>query len=144
MFTGELTMCPAYEEYQQNNVISYTEHIPQKKIGLTAQTGIYFVYLRDIICCKAEGNYTLIYLNDRDKAEIVSRTLKEFDEALRPYNFFRIHRSYLINLEHIREYLRYTENSEGDGGVVVMDNALNIPVSRDRKKLLLERISRPF
>lgn len=144
MFTSEITMCPAYKEYQQNNVINYEAQIQQKKIGLTAQSGIYFVYLRDIVCCKAEGNYTLIYLNDRDKVEIVSRTLKEFDEALTPYNFFRIHRSYLINLEHIREYLRYAGSHEGDGGVVVMDNALNIPVSRDRKKVLLERISRPF
>ena len=137
-------MCYAGEEFPQGKVMSYTPHLPQKKIGLTVQSGMYFVYLSEIVCCKAEGNYTLIYLKNRDKVEIVCRTLKEFEQALGPYNFFRVHRSYLINLEHIREYQRCTENNEGDGGVIIMDNALNIPVSRDRKKTLLERISRPF
>ncbi len=104
------------------------------------------MYLSDIICCKAEGNYSLVYLRDGNKVEIVSKTLKEYEISLSPYNFFRIHRSYLINLEHICQYSRGNSSniSDGDGGVVIMDNNLSIPVSRDKKRLLLERISHPF
>ena len=144
MLTNELTTYPYHEGYTDSYSENYTENAIRKKIGLAAQSGISFVYLSDIICCKAEGNYCMVYLKSDNKVEIISKTLKEFEISLSPYNFFRIHRSYLINLEHIREYLRYNNNSDGDGGVVIMDNDLNIPVSRDKKRHLLDRISHPF
>jgi len=117
-----------------------------KKIGLPTQSGINFVHIKNIVMCKAEGNYSIIYLSDRQHQEIVSRTLKEFEDMLSEFNFFRVHRSYLINLEHVKEYSRTNQSSDydGDGGSVIMMNSLHVPVSRDRRKHLLERFSRPF
>lgn len=117
-----------------------------KKIGLPTQNGINFVPIKEIIICKAEGNYSLIYLAGKKHQEIVSRTLKEFEDMLREFNFFRVHRSYLVNLDHIREYSRTNQSPEydGDGGSISMNNNLHVPVSRDRRKYLLERFSKPF
>lgn len=117
-----------------------------KKIGLSTQSGINFVLIKDIIMCKAEGNYSVIYLADKQHQEIVSRTLKEFEDMLTEFNFFRVHRTYLINLDHIKEYNRTNQSSDydGDGGSVIMKNNSHVPVSRDRRKRLLERFSKPF
>lgn len=117
-----------------------------KKVGLSTQNGINFVLIKDIVMCKAEGNYSVIYLSGKNQQEIVSRTLKEFEDMLTEYNFFRVHRSYLINLDHIKEYNRTNQSSDydGDGGSVIMNNNSHIPVSRDRRKHLLERFSKPF
>lgn len=117
-----------------------------RKIGLPTQNGINFVPIKDIIMCKAEGNYSIIYLIGRQHQEIVSKTLKEFEDMLKDFNFFRVHRSYLVNLNHIKEYSRTNQSADydGDGGSVVMVNNAHIPVSRDKRKYLLDRFSRPF
>jgi len=116
------------------------------KIGLPTQSGINFVLIKDIVMCKADGNYSLIFLKGQKNQEIVSRTLKEFDDMLSEYKFFRVHRSYLINLNHILEYSRTNQSPDydGDGGSVVMNNGKQVPVSRDKRKYLLERFSKPF
>jgi len=118
----------------------------QKKIGLPTQTGINFVIIEDILICRAEGNYSIIYLASNNSKEIITRTLKEFEELLSDYNFFRVHRSYLINLSHIKEYSRTNQSPDfdGDGGCVIMINNMKIPVSREKRKLLLGRFSKPF
>jgi two-component system LytT family response regulator len=118
----------------------------EKLLGLTTQNGITFVKLKDILYCKAEGNYTLIYLVENGAKEMVTKTLKEFETLLTSHHFFRVHRSYLINLQHINEYNRsnHTDSMDGDGGCIVMSDNVKIPVSRDRRKLLLTRFARPF
>ena len=118
----------------------------RKKIGLPTQQGISFVLIRDIVMCKAEGNYSIIFLNGKSRQEIVSRTLKEFEDLLSNFNFFRVHRSYLVNLDYIKEYSRTNQSADydGDGGSVVLNSGEHIPVSRDRRKYLLERFSKPF
>ena len=118
----------------------------QKKIGLPTQSGINFVAIEDILLCRAEGNYSIIYMVSNGGKEIITRTLKEFEELLSDFNFFRIHRSYLINLNHIKEYNRTNQSLDydGDGGCVVMSNNMKVPVSRDKRKLLLGKFSKPF
>jgi len=117
-----------------------------KKIGLPTQNGINFVLVRDIVMCKAEGNYSVIYLDAKQNKEIVSRTLKEFEDMLKEFNFFRVHRTYLINLNHLKEYNRTNQSADydGDGGSVVLTNGLHLPVSRDKRKYLLEKFTKPF
>lgn len=118
----------------------------QKKIGLPTQTGINFVIIEDILLCRAEGNYSIIYLSSDGRKEIITRTLKDFEELLTDYNFYRVHRSYLINLSHIKEYSRTNQSPDydGDGGCVIMSNNMKIPVSREKRKALIERFARPF
>lgn len=119
---------------------------PQQKIGLPTQHGVRFYPIEQISVCKAEGNYTTVYFDSREKVELVAKTLKDFEELLGEFDFVRIHRSYLVNLSHLKEYRRLhsQSNTEGDGGCVVLTNQMKLPVSRDRRRGLLERISRPF
>ena len=120
------------------------EKQPQK-IGIPTQHGVKFYAINQIYFCKAEGNYTTVYLEGKEKIELVCKTLKEFDELLAEFNFIRTHRSYLVNLSHIKEYRRADSGeTDGEGGFLVAENNLRIPVSRDKRKLVLERIGRPF
>jgi len=118
----------------------------ERKIGIPTQSGIDFVQIKNIVLIQAEGNYSLIYLRNTKNQEIVSRTLKEFDDLLKEYNFFRVHRTYLINLAHVVKYSRTNQSAEsdGDGGSVILSNTMHIPVSRDKRKYLINRFSKPF
>lgn len=116
------------------------------KIGIPTAKGVRFYSVREIAYCKAEGNYTRVVFGAVEKPELVSRTLKEFEELLAEHNFIRTHRSYLVNLTHVKEYRREGGISpvDGEGGCIVMANKAVVPVSRDRRKALLRRISTPF
>jgi two-component system LytT family response regulator len=103
------------------------------KLALPTSDGLVFVKVNDILYCEASSNYTEIIMSDSRKY-IVSRTLKEYDDMLGEQNFFRIHHSYLINLNGIKKYVR------GDGGYVVMNNDTSLQVSKRKKEGFLSRI----
>jgi two-component system LytT family response regulator len=103
------------------------------KLPLPTAEGLVFVNKNDILYCKAESNYTEITLAD-NKKYLVSRTLKEYDDILSDQNFFRIHHSYLINLNGIKKYVR------GEGGYVIMNNDTSLDVSKRKKEAFLEKI----
>lgn len=105
----------------------------QYKIGLPAGDGLVFVKAEDILYCEADSNYTKIFCRDGSKY-VVSRTLKEYDELLSEHDFFRIHNSYLINLNCIKKYIR------GEGGQVIMNNDTTLDVSKRRKEAFLSRL----
>lgn len=75
------------------------------KIALPSGKGKYLVPVSEILYCEAQSNYTEIHLV-HGKPVTVSKTLKEFEEQLLPKGFVRIHRSHLINLLHLREFIR--------------------------------------
>jgi two-component system LytT family response regulator len=118
----------------------------QKKLGLPTQSGLTFVSIDHIIYCKAEGNYSMIIMSGNHGKEMITRTLKDFEELLHDHNFFRIHRSYLVNLSHVKEYSRTNQSDDfdGDGGSVLLSNGGSIPVSRDKRKALLQLFAKPF
>lgn len=121
------------------------EQRPQK-IGIPTQHGVKFYPIEQINYCKAEGNYTTIYLQNNGKLELVCKTLKEFEELLAECNFVRAHRSYLVNLNHVKEYRRNHSSADanGEGGCLIVDNNARIPVSRDKRKVVLDRLAQPF
>ena len=102
-----------------------------KKIGLPTLHGIRFVLIKDIIRIASDSNYTHFFFTDKTKM-VVSKTLKEFDEMLTPYNFFRAHNSHLINLTHLQSFVTL------DGDHVIMNDGSKVEVSRRRKSDLLE------
>lgn len=104
------------------------------KIALASKESIEFVDAPDIICCEANSNYTNVYMIENRK-RVISRTLKEFEDMLTPHQFFRPHNSFLINLNRVKEFVR------GDGGFLVMENKMKIPVSKTRKEELLELLA---
>jgi two-component system LytT family response regulator len=103
------------------------------KLALPTSDGLVFVKIQDIIYCEASSNYTDIFTAD-GKKYVVSRTLKEYEDILADQDFFRIHNSYLINLNAMTKYVR------GDGGYVVMSNNKSLDVSKRKKDSFLARI----
>lgn len=105
------------------------------RIALTTNDGMIFVSTQDIIYCEAESNYTNIVLVGSKKI-MVSKVLKDIDEALAGPDFFRVHNSFLINLNHIKKFVR------GEGGYVVMDDGATISISRSRRQEFMELFSK--
>lgn len=103
------------------------------KIALPTASGLTFVHIEHILYCEAVSNYTKFFLED-GSVHMVSRTLKEYDAMLSGHNFCRIHNSYLINLNAIREYVR------GEGGYVVLTNNITLDVSKRKKVEFLKKL----
>lgn len=103
------------------------------KLALPTADGLVFVKVSEILYCQAASNYTEIFLTENRKY-IVSRTLKEYEDMLGEQNFYRIHHSYLINLNEIKKYVR------GEGGYVIMNNDKSLDVSKRKKEGFLSRI----
>ncbi|WP_455640929.1 LytR/AlgR family response regulator transcription factor [Parabacteroides sp.] len=102
-----------------------------KKIALSVADKIEFVEIDSIVRCEAESNYTTFYLKSGERL-IVSKTLKEFDELLTPYNFLRVHQSHLINLDEIKSFIK------SDGGYIRMKDGSSISISRQRRNYVME------
>lgn len=103
------------------------------KIALPTLKGLDFVDVDDILLCQAEGNYTSIRTVDKNSF-LISRTLSEFEEMLDNDRFFRTHKSYLVNLDHIKQYIK------GSGGQVILKDGTSVQVARARKEVLLDLI----
>lgn len=99
------------------------------KITLPQQDGFQVLNVADILYCKADDNYTEIYLENQRL--VVSKTLKYFEEALSDFAFARIHKSYLVNVNEVVKY------KKGKGGSVVISNGKELLVSASRKQQLL-------
>lgn len=104
-----------------------------QKIALPTSDGLIFIQVSDVIRCESDDNYTNFILRDGKKI-LVSRTIKEFEELLADFNFFRIHQSYLINMEEVVKFVR------DEGGYIVMSDNSKIPISRRKKEELMTRL----
>jgi two-component system LytT family response regulator len=105
------------------------------RIALTTSDGMIFVPTHEILYCEADSNYTTVVLASGKKM-VVARVLKEIDEALAGPDFFRIHHSFLVNINHIQKFVR------GDGGYVVMPDGASISISRSRRQAFMELFSK--
>ncbi len=116
-------------ELLQENIVTGTFY----KIALPVNDGLLFVELDHIIILEAHGAYTNVILNNNVPI-LVSKKLKFFEDNLsKRKNFFRIHRSHIINLNFVKKYNRL-EN------FVEMDNGNIITVSKERKKEFEENL----
>jgi len=106
-----------------------------EQIALSSSEGFIFVKLRDLIYCKGDGAYTYFFMNENEKVT-VSKNIGEFEGLLVSRGFFRVHKSYLINLNEMRRYVR------GEGGYVVMSNGHTVDVSKRRKEAFMATLTR--
>jgi two-component system LytT family response regulator len=90
-----------------------------------------FVGIDDIIYCKSDGNYCEVYFKDGTK-ELLSKKIKEVAAFINHNNFFRVHNSYLVNINFIKEFIK------SDGQYLVLENGVSIPISRSKKDALLK------
>jgi two-component system LytT family response regulator len=111
----------------------FSQNKLNEKIALATQEGILFLLIKDILRVEAMSNYATFFTLNKQKV-IVSKPLKEFEEALIPHNFLRVNRSHLINLNYINRY------KKGDGGVLTLQDGYEVEVSPQRKCELIEKL----
>ncbi|RKT01955.1 LytR/AlgR family response regulator transcription factor [Chryseobacterium defluvii] len=117
----------------RKNKISPSNSPQNNKISLPSLQGFKMISIADIIRCEADSSYTTFYLTDKSKI-VVSKTMHEFEELLFEHHFFRIHHKHLINLSHLKEYIK------GKGGQVIMTDDSVLDVSVRKKNDFLSRI----
>lgn len=106
-----------------------------KKIVLKTSDSIHVINVNEIVRCEADRNYTSFILTSGKKI-LVSNTLKEYDEMLSGYNFFRAHQSHLVNINHISSY------EKKEGGYLIMKDKSAVPVSVRKKETLLSLLEK--
>ena len=104
-----------------------------KTLALSASDGISFIKMSDILRVEANGRYAKFYLLNKETI-LVSKTLGDFEDILSANQFFRIHDSSIINLNHVKKYIR------GDGGTVLLSDNTEHDVARRRKEEFVKLI----
>jgi two-component system, LytTR family, response regulator len=95
------------------------------KVAISHTKGIKLIRIEDIMYCEASGNCTILYFNDGTRY-LDTRTLKIYEGILNPNIFYRIHKSHIINMDFLKEYLNE------DGHFAVLKNGKLLSVARNR------------
>ncbi len=113
-----------------DNIMVLKENLSERgirKIGILIGDGIVFMDLNDILYFEADGSYTLIH--HKNGSDLTVKKIKHFEDLLSSdKRFFRIHRSYLINVSQIKKY------SKKEGLSVTYDDKVLLPISREKKE----------
>lgn len=106
-----------------------------KKLAVHTVSSILFIELKDICHMKADGAYTHIYTRDKNRI-VSSRSLKYFEQTLSDYsNFIRCHKSFIVNVDEIIEYVKT------DGGSLFVTGKHEVSVSSEKWPEVLGKIS---
>lgn len=108
----------------------HTDKNHQKKIVVKTLDNIYLLEAGHITHLESDGSYTKIFTTDQGEI-MTSRPMKEYEEMLVGYGFLRIHRSFLINLAHVKRL------EKGDGGFVVLTEGHKIPVASRKRDVII-------
>ena len=101
------------------------------KLSISTSEGFILLDYGSILYMNSDNNYTIIYL-DNNKKITSTKNLGYYENILKNKSFLRIHNSYLVNLTKVSKYIN------SDGGKIIINNNISIPVSRSRKGLLLK------
>lgn len=112
----------------------YSKVMETPKISITDAKGVHIIKAIDVLYCVSDGNYTTFVMTDEMEI-VISKNLKHFESKLKDYNFLRIHKSYLVNLNHINFLVKE------QGGSIIMKNGKSLPISRNCKKELYEKMN---
>jgi len=110
------------------NTANKLEH----KIVLPQMNGFEVIRVKDVIRIQANDNFSDFHLVDGTK-KVICRTLKFYEELLADFDFLRVHKSHLVNLQYVHRYIK------GKGGQLVMSDNSEVEVSQNKKKQLLDR-----
>lgn len=104
------------------------------RVAVPSRDGLVLLRHEDILYLEASDSYTVVHVRE-GKRTISSKHIRVFETNLDPKKFFRVHKSYIINLEHLRSF------SRSEGNMAVLDNGALVPVSRRRLPELLAMIN---
>lgn len=125
-----------HTEFDKSNLealiqnIHIQSHSGLENIALPTSDGFSMVHINDISHLQADSNYTWVHLLNQKKY-LVTKTLKDMEDMLRFPQYFRPHKSFLVNLNHVDRYIR------GQGGYLMMKDNTQIPVARSQKAELM-------
>lgn len=114
--------------------IEDAKHNNIKKISLPTPEGFIFLELNQILYFHSDDMYCFAFLNNGNKI-FLNKTLKHIEEIVENLEFFRVHKSFLINMKKIKKYLKT------DGGSIVMENEEVIPIARMKKEEFLSIVN---
>jgi len=106
-----------------------------ERLAVPSQEGIDFYNTEEIIYCKADGSYTRVILKSNQEV-LVTKNLKDFESMLCESGFCRVHHSYLINLRHVKKYIK------GEGGYVILSENHHVDISRRKKEEFLSLLDK--
>jgi len=110
------------------------KHSPQKmKLCIPSLKGFQVIELDDILYAESSGNYTNLYFSNKAMV-CTSKPMHEYEVLLEDAGFARIHKSILVNLLHVKEYIR------GEGGSVKLSDGTELEVARRKKDLFLNKM----
>ena len=109
------------------------EQLVVRKISISTSDKIHLIEVDDIIRCESDNYYTIIFFKDGTSL-MVSKTLKEMEQKLEEYDFVRTHKSHLVNMRCIMNFIK-------DEMMVVMTDGVKVPVSKRKKEKILEIIN---
>ena len=115
-----------YSEFLTARKLEFTGKIP-----LSVKEGIVYITVSEIIRVESDGGYSTFYTGD-GKFYVTSRNLKEYEDMLPVKEFFRIHKSHLINMKRVKKFLRV------DGYYVEMEDGSTVEISRRKKDEFLQ------
>lgn len=113
-------------------LVSFNQKFNQKKITISADGKLIFLEPSEIVFIESDGNYSSFFLSEGKKI-VITKKLKEVNSLLPEGHFFRIHNSYIVNLNKIKEFYK-------TDGYVVLDGNHKIPVSRQKKTEFLGKV----
>jgi two-component system, LytTR family, response regulator len=111
-----------------------TSGLSHSKLLISQSNGFSIVDIKTIVRLKGENNYTKLYMDNNNKTLTVSKTIGDFEEILPSNQFFRIHKSDIINLKYLKEY------NFNEGRIVYLTDGIQLHISRRRHKEFLEKI----
>jgi len=103
------------------------------RIAISHTKGVKIIEDDDLTYLEASGNCTMLHFKDGSRY-LDTRTLKVYQEILNDRKFYRIHKSYIVHLNQIKEYV--SEN----GYVLVLKNGVELPVARNRVSAFLKTL----
>ncbi|HXD93579.1 MAG TPA: LytTR family transcriptional regulator DNA-binding domain-containing protein [Bacteroidia bacterium] len=121
--------------YILNNNISYVISNDFNKDGnadliVNSQNETVYLDVKNITRLESDSNYTYIILTDGKKITS-TKILKDYESVLNPDTFFRVHKTVIVNINHIQKFVK------SDGGYIIMNDDIKVPVSREKRQDLL-------
>lgn len=131
------TLQRACDRRQKNLSPKQREHKDEtyldQKLTITFQQGMRMIRHGDILYLKADNSYTTLFLVNNEKV-ITTRPINKFEKLLDPRWFFRIHKSYIINMHHLREYVAK------DSNIALLSDGTRLLISRYRLSSFLKHL----
>lgn len=113
---------PLSQEVMRNLLMDIQkEYSKKKKIPVKTMQGEILLPLQELVYISAEDKCTVLYT--KSQHYISDYSLKKYEEQLREYGFFRIHRKYLVNLYHHKEM---------QVGKIILSPGYSLPITRKR------------